>query len=78
MCVALRRVRGTARSLRASSSASSPTIIIVSEVAEYFTDLEAQMRRYAEYLAPHGHLIVSMWVSRSKFRRWQHVDRALK
>jgi len=50
----------------------------VSEVAEYFPDLEAQMRRYAEYHAPHGHLIVSMWVSRSKFRRWQHVDRALK
>lgn len=52
-------------------------VIIMSEVAEYFTDLEAQMKRYAGYLTPGGHLIVSMWVSRRNFARWPLIDRAL-
>lgn len=53
-------------------------VIIMCEVAEYFTDLEAQIRRYAKYLAPDGHLIVSMWISRGNFRRWPCIDHALK
>lgn len=53
-------------------------VIIMSEVAEYFVDLEDQMRRYAEHLAPGGHLIVSMWVSRQNFARWPRIDRVLK
>jgi 2-polyprenyl-3-methyl-5-hydroxy-6-metoxy-1,4-benzoquinol methylase len=53
-------------------------VIAMSEVAEYFTDLESQMRRYAQYLRPAGHIIVSMWVCRGNFARWQRIDRVLK
>jgi SAM-dependent methyltransferase len=52
-------------------------VIVMSEVAEYLVDLESEMRRYAKYLRPGGHIIVSMWVCRDNFARWQSIDRVL-
>jgi len=52
-------------------------IIVMSEVVEYFDDLEGQMRRYAGHLKPGGHIIVSMWVSQRNLVLWPRIDAAL-
>jgi len=52
-------------------------VIVMSEVVEYFDDLEAQMRRYAGHLKPGGHVIVSMWVSQRNLVLWPRIDDAL-
>jgi SAM-dependent methyltransferase len=52
-------------------------VIVMSEVVEYFDDLEAQMRRYAGHLKPGGHLIVSMWVSQRNLVLWPRIDGVL-
>jgi predicted TPR repeat methyltransferase len=52
-------------------------VIVMSEVVEYFDDIEAQMRRYAGHLKPGGHLIVSMWVSQRNLVLWPRLDAAL-
>lgn len=38
--------------------------IVMCEVVQYLGDPSAQIRRYADYLTPGGHIIVSTWTNR--------------
>jgi predicted TPR repeat methyltransferase len=53
-------------------------VVIMSEVVEYFRDLEEQIRRYAGCLSPNGHLIVSIWASRRNLALWPCIDNTLR
>jgi trans-aconitate methyltransferase len=53
-------------------------VIVFNEILYYLEDPAEQVRRYAQYLAPAGIFVVSMYYSPASFRTWKRLNAELK